>query len=122
MLKFGSRGSEVEALQQFLIDQGYDLGDAGADGIFGSKTRTAVRQFQSDQGITIDGVVGPTTQGKIDTFGIPDEEPAGDEPVVDPETGEVIEDDIITPEGAVEGGDGAAGIPGVMAGGTIHRI
>jgi N-acetylmuramoyl-L-alanine amidase/peptidoglycan L-alanyl-D-glutamate endopeptidase CwlK len=122
MLKFGSRGSEVEALQQFLIDQGYDLGDAGADGIFGSKTRTAVRQFQSDQGITIDGVVGPTTQGKIDTFGIPDEEPAGDEPVVDPETGEVIEDDIITPEGAVEGGDGTAGIPGVMAGGTIHRI
>jgi len=122
MLRVGSTGSEVEELQQFLIDQGYDLGSAGADGIFGSKTRAAVRQFQSDQGITIDGVVGPVTQGKIDTFGVADE--AEDEGEPAPEEPDLLEDDdVIAPEGAVEGDEaGAASIPGVMSGGTIHRV
>jgi peptidoglycan hydrolase-like protein with peptidoglycan-binding domain len=127
MLRFGSRGSEVEELQLFLAAEGYDIGSSGADGIFGSKTRAAVRQFQSDQGITVDGVVGPTTQGKIDTFGIPDEEPVEEEPEIDPESGEPVpptatdefEDDVVGPEGVTEG-DGAT--PGIMAGGTIYRV
>jgi peptidoglycan hydrolase-like protein with peptidoglycan-binding domain len=71
MLRKGSSGSEVEALQQFLVDQGYDLGNFGpagdgVDGQFGSLTDAAVRQFQSDTGIGVDGIVGPITQGEID--------------------------------------------------------
>jgi peptidoglycan hydrolase-like protein with peptidoglycan-binding domain len=36
------------------------------DGIFGSKTLTAVRQFQDRNGLTADGVVGPVTRSKIE--------------------------------------------------------
>ncbi|MCH2244961.1 MULTISPECIES: peptidoglycan-binding domain-containing protein [Crocosphaera] len=35
------------------------------DDIYGPKTEAAVRQFQTDQGIMIDGVVGPETYGQL---------------------------------------------------------
>ena len=62
----GSRGSDVKTLQQKLISMGYDLGAAGADGIFGPKTEAAVRQFQKDQGLAVDGIAGPNTWGAIE--------------------------------------------------------
>lgn len=67
MLRVGSRGDDVRELQTFLASEGYSIGSL--DGIFGPKTKAAVRAFQKDQGIVVDGVVGPATQGKIDTFG-----------------------------------------------------
>ena len=52
----GSRGEEVKALQQKLIDLGYLEGTA--DGIFGNKTEKAVRRFQWKNGMKTDGLAG----------------------------------------------------------------
>lgn len=57
----------VVTVQQMLIDLGYDVGEAGADGIFGKNTEKAVRQFQTDnkhwdgEALKVDGLVGPET-------------------------------------------------------------
>jgi hypothetical protein len=64
-LKTGSKGDEVKALQEFLISQGYDVGKTGADGIFGSNTAAAVKKFQQDKGLSVDGIVGSQTWGAI---------------------------------------------------------
>lgn len=53
------RGDDVEILQETLNNKGYNCGDA--DGIFGKKTDIAVRNFQSDKGLTVDGIVGRKT-------------------------------------------------------------
>lgn len=60
-LRKGSRGDAVRELQEKLMDLGYDLGIYGADGIFGKKTLAAVKAFQRDCGIKVDGIVGPVT-------------------------------------------------------------
>jgi peptidoglycan hydrolase-like protein with peptidoglycan-binding domain len=39
------------------------------DGIFGSKTESGVKTFQGDQGLVVDGIVGPATWAKIDALG-----------------------------------------------------
>ncbi len=53
MLKQGSKGSEVAALQKQL--------GITADGIFGPQTEAAVRAYQSSKGLASDGIVGPNT-------------------------------------------------------------
>ena len=55
----GTRGEEVKKLQQALIDAGYDVGEA--DGIFGTKTKNAVMEFQKDKGLKVDGIAGTET-------------------------------------------------------------
>lgn len=60
VLKFGSKGENVVQLQQRLIELGYLEGDA--DGDFGSKTRTAVKWFQRQAGLSADGVAGKKTK------------------------------------------------------------
>ncbi len=52
----GDRGDDVRLLQESLSRVGYSPGQA--DGIFGDRTEAAVRAFQRDQGLTVDGVVG----------------------------------------------------------------
>jgi peptidoglycan hydrolase-like protein with peptidoglycan-binding domain len=56
-VKQGSNGDAVELAQQLLTDYGYDPG--AVDGAFGANTEKAVRQFQTDFGLTVDGIVGP---------------------------------------------------------------
>lgn len=63
MLRQGSRGAAVSTLQQQLRDHGFDPGPI--DGIFGPRTLAAVRAFQSQQGIAVDGIVGPITNGRL---------------------------------------------------------
>lgn len=63
-LKMGSRGPEVNVLQTFLKQFGYDPGPI--DGIFGSQTRDAVISFQRDYGLLPDGIAGPQTWTAID--------------------------------------------------------
>lgn len=46
----------IKLVQQALNDKGYDAGVA--DGIMGQKTKNAVEQFQKDNGLTIDGIIG----------------------------------------------------------------
>lgn len=55
-LRQGDRGQAVVWLQQRLIDLGY-LDDV-ADGAFGPKTLAAVKRFQADNAMDIDGVAG----------------------------------------------------------------
>lgn len=59
MLKRGSSGPEVEALQRKLIAGGINPGPV--DGLFGTKTEAAVRSFQERHGLEVDGIAGPHT-------------------------------------------------------------
>lgn len=61
VLKKGSKGAEVRALQTLLIQKGYPLPKFGADGDFGNETLAAVKAFQKDHGLKVDGIVGPET-------------------------------------------------------------
>ena len=56
VLKNGSEGNDVKEMQSGLIRLGYDLGRWGADGDFGDQTEMAVKQFQSDHGLTVNGM------------------------------------------------------------------
>lgn len=64
--KIGSTGQEVRNIQTRLKNWGYYTGSV--DGIYGSKTLSAVKAFQRKNGLTADGVAGPATLAKI---GIP---------------------------------------------------
>jgi len=59
ILKKGSRGDSVKALQEKLIRLGYLSGEA--DGYYGSSTIAAVKAFQKDEGLTVDGIAGTST-------------------------------------------------------------
>ncbi len=63
-LRKGSRGTAVTELQEILTMAGYDCG--AVDGIFGTRTQNAVVMFQTDSGLTPDGVVGPKTWAALD--------------------------------------------------------
>ena len=65
VLKKGAKGAQVKALQALLIGYGYDVGRSGVDGSFGAATDSAVRQYQSRNGLTTDGSVGPATWAKL---------------------------------------------------------
>ena len=74
LLGIGSSGPEVEALQEMLKAEGYDLGTAGIDGKFGPKTKAAVEAYQRDkaaeaenpeQGLKVDGIVGAQTRAAL---------------------------------------------------------
>jgi peptidoglycan hydrolase-like protein with peptidoglycan-binding domain len=60
----GSRGSEVEALQNALIKQGFMTEEqkATGPGIFGPQTQAALKAFQRAHGLEADGKFGPLTQ------------------------------------------------------------
>lgn len=60
-LSKGDGGAPVKELQTKLIALGYSCGSSGADGDFGSGTLAAVKKFQSDNGLTADGIVGSAT-------------------------------------------------------------
>jgi len=52
-------GDDVFALQDRLTELGYDAGRP--DGMFGARTEKALRSFQRDYGLVIDGICGPAT-------------------------------------------------------------
>ena len=57
--KYGSRGNEVSQIQEKLKRWGYYNGSI--DGIYGSKTLSAVKAFQRKNGLTVDGIAGQKT-------------------------------------------------------------
>ncbi|MEV0676974.1 N-acetylmuramoyl-L-alanine amidase [Actinosynnema sp. NPDC050436] len=52
-------GDDVFALQERLLELGYDAGRA--NGEFGQQTEQALRNFQRDYGLIVDGMCGPDT-------------------------------------------------------------
>ena len=65
-LRKGSKGAAVTELQTMLLKLGYDLGPCGIDGDFGKATEVAVRSFQSDHRLMVDGVVGKNTWAELE--------------------------------------------------------
>lgn len=59
VLRRGSVGSEVELVQEMLRTLGYLLGEP--DGVYGANTELSVRNFQVQNGLLVDGKVGPET-------------------------------------------------------------
>ena len=59
----GTTGSTVRWAQYLLVRR--TLSDNQIDGIFGPVTKAAVEQFQQQAHITVDGIVGPVTWGKL---------------------------------------------------------
>ena len=57
--KYGSNGQEVRQIQTKLKNWGYYKGNI--DGIYGSQTLKAVKDFQAKNGLTVDGIVGDKT-------------------------------------------------------------
>lgn len=71
ILKEGSSGSEVKALQMRLNQLGF--GPLIVDGEFGPGTTASVRRYQSKYGLPVDGIVGPVTAGKLGLAGATDD-------------------------------------------------
>ena len=65
LLRKGDEGVKVKALQHLLIANDIKLPKYGADGDFGKETETGVREYQRKAGLTVDGIVGANTIGKL---------------------------------------------------------
>lgn len=65
LLKLGSSGEIVAALQQALLDRGFDPG--AVDGLYGYQTKAAVKAYQEASGLLVDGIAGGQT---LDSLGL----------------------------------------------------
>ncbi|MFD1885541.1 cell wall hydrolase [Paenibacillus wenxiniae] len=65
LLTQGMRSTDVVQLQRQLANHGYFY--ANTTGYYGSITSNAVKQFQRDHGLSVDGVAGPATLTKLGT-------------------------------------------------------
>lgn len=63
-MQYGSQGEQVKKLQKELNKYGYKL---DVDGQFGTKTQAAVRDYQKNNGLSVDGIVGKNTWGKLNS-------------------------------------------------------
>lgn len=67
ILRQGTRGKEVRVLQEYLNNNGFRVASTGPGSpgnetdFFGPATNSAVRRFQSENGLRVDGIVGPVT-------------------------------------------------------------
>ena len=62
-LRRGSRGDDVQHVQEQLVKAGYNI---DTDGIFGGGTERAVKDFQQKNGLAADGLVGSGTRAALD--------------------------------------------------------
>jgi len=65
LLYWGCEGSAVKRLQNALISAGYKSLVRTADGIYGQWTYDAVRAYQKDHGLSVDGIAGKNTQNSL---------------------------------------------------------
>ena len=61
VIKYGCEGQDVKLMQEMLLKLGYDLGSWGVDGDFGDCTDLALRAFQKNAKVDVDGECGPVT-------------------------------------------------------------
>jgi hypothetical protein len=67
VLRKGARGAQVTRMQELLIRAGYPLPVDGADGDFGEETEGALKEFQWDKGLIINGVCDSVTWHLLET-------------------------------------------------------
>ena len=65
-LRQGSRGNDVMEIHSLLEKMGYNPGPI--DGIFGLRTKEKVQQFQRDNVLPADGIIGPNTNNVISSI------------------------------------------------------
>lgn len=65
-LSKGAKGESVKVLQKMLIELNYSCGKSGADGNFGKNTLSAVKEFQKNNNLTVDGIYGEKTKKKLE--------------------------------------------------------
>lgn len=66
-LEKGATGSDVKTMQKMLIACGYTCGSFGADGDFGSGTLAALKAFQKDVNLDVDGLYGSASKKALET-------------------------------------------------------
>jgi hypothetical protein len=64
-IKKGRSGWDAYSVQMGLLGLGYKLPRFGADGYFGDESDKAVREFQRDHGLVVDGIAGVATFREI---------------------------------------------------------
>jgi N-acetyl-anhydromuramyl-L-alanine amidase AmpD len=64
VLKEGDKGNDVKAVQNALNTLKYNCGTA--DGIFGNKTEEALKAYQKQAGLSVDGVYGPKSKTALE--------------------------------------------------------
>lgn len=64
-VEIGAKGSITKLIQEKLISLNFSCGSYGADGVFGSGTKSAVMSFQKSKGLVADGIVGKATWTKL---------------------------------------------------------
>ena len=64
-LRRGSISEAVRSMQLLLEGRGFSVGDAGADGDFGSATAAGVVKFQKAKDLSADGICGPDTWSRL---------------------------------------------------------
>ncbi len=69
-LQFGSTGDSVKALQQALLNKGFNPG--AIDGSFGTGTEAAILAFQRSEGFVADGIAGNATAHALGLDEVPD--------------------------------------------------
>jgi len=62
LVRKGDQNHPVKTLQYLLRARGHTV---TVDGIFGPRTDAAVRAFQQQKGLAVDGIVGPNTWGAL---------------------------------------------------------
>lgn len=65
-LQKGDVGEKVKTMQLMLIGVGYPCGKCGADGSFGGDTYDALRKFQKENGLIVDGYYGDKSKNKLE--------------------------------------------------------
>lgn len=66
-LKKGDSGNDVAAMQRMLIALGYYCGSEGANGKFNSSTEKALKKFQTDQKLEVDGLYDVNSKKKLNS-------------------------------------------------------
>ena len=71
VLKFTTpmmQGSDVIICQKILQKLGYNLGSSGVDGKYGKRTEEAVKAFQREKSLVVDGKVGIATWTMLEKY------------------------------------------------------
>ncbi len=62
---YNQEGWRIKCVQEILKDMGDPYDPGPVDGIDGPQTKRAVREFQDDNGLTVDGIAGPNTRAEL---------------------------------------------------------